>query len=119
MKRLYTILPIFILLLAQLSFGQTELWDKNTQTEINDSKPKVLLYPNPLVGNDFKVKSTEQPTKIVVINAIGQTVFAEENIDYSFDANYDVNLEQPEKGLYLVRVDYSNKKSVVKKLLVK
>ena len=119
MKSLLTILTIVFAFAAFSSKAQDAAWNGKNAIQFIEEKPTVLIFPNPLVGQEFKVKSTEQPSRIVVINAIGQTVFSNEQLVYNFNNNYDVILEQPEKGLYLVRIDYLDRKSVVKKLLVK
>ncbi len=119
MKRLLTILSVLFITSLYTVNAQSNVWSGSSNVALDEGKPQVMLFPNPLYRQDFTVKSSVKPSKIVVINAIGQTVFNNDKIDYSFNNEYEVNLDQPEKGLYLVKVDFPNQKSIVKKLLIK
>lgn len=78
---------------------------------------KVEIYPNPLTEGRLTVKANEQILSIQVLNITGEIVL---NTEYQ-PGTYDVVLElnQAEKGLYLVRVNFDNKVIHTEKIMVK
>ncbi|MBN1251134.1 MAG: T9SS type A sorting domain-containing protein [Bacteroidales bacterium] len=104
-----TIILIFILgFISYSGFGQNL---GNIETH------EALIYPNPLVGERFMVKSNSLVSKVEVVNVIGKLI----NRTVGDNKNQDliVDIGNCEKGLYLVKVTFNDEKSIIKKLLVK
>lgn len=82
-----------------------------------DPELKVEIYPNPLTEGRLTVKANEQILSIQVLNITGEIVL---NTEYQPET-YSVVLElnQAEKGLYLVRVSFDNKVIHTEKIMVK
>ncbi len=78
----------------------------------------VLIYPNPVVNNNFYVKSTEIIKTIEVMNVLGKnikTIHNETGVAY----NIYVELDNVEEGMYMVRVTFTSGKSIIKKIILK
>ncbi len=85
----------------------------------NDVKPHdVLIYPNPMTGEQFTVKSTHEIVRVEVVNVIGKVIKRIENDGFAIK-EVPVIVGKCEKGLYLVKVSFEDDKMVIKKLLVK
>ncbi|OQY05617.1 MAG: hypothetical protein B6I20_00835 [Bacteroidetes bacterium 4572_117] len=88
-------------------------------TDLNNKKPhEVLIYPNPLVGEKFTVKTASNIIKVEVVNVIGKSINRTENDNFALQ-ELPVYIGNCDKGIYLVKVTFDDKKSVIKKLLVK
>lgn len=82
-----------------------------------DPELKVEIYPNPLTEGRLTVKANEQIHSIQVLNITGETIL---NTEYQPGTNSVVlELNQAEKGLYLVRVSFNNKVIHTEKIMVK
>jgi hypothetical protein len=79
---------------------------------------EVLIYPNPLVGEKFIVKSTSNIKKVEVVNVIGKSISRTENKNFTLH-ELPVYIGKCDKGIYLVKVSFYDNKSIIKKLLVK
>ncbi len=78
----------------------------------------VLIYPNPVTNNKFWVKSETVIKSVEVINVLGQnirTVNNETNIAY----NIFVELGNVKEGMYMVKITFSDKKTIIRKIIVK
>ncbi len=102
---------IFICLVAFEGFSQDLSYLENKQD-------KVLVYPNPLNGEKFIVKSEAVISKVEVVNVIGKLISRTENNNFSIK-EVPVFVGRCEKGMYFVKVTFENNKSTIKKLLVK
>ena len=88
-------------------------------TNFDKSKPhEVLIYPNPLVGEKFIVKSDSNIKNIEVVNIIGKSIKRTENKNITLH-ELPIYIGNCNKGIYLVKVTFDDKKSIIKKLLVK
>ncbi|NJO91207.1 MAG: T9SS type A sorting domain-containing protein [Chloroflexia bacterium] len=103
---------LFICLAAFEGFSQDLSLLENKQNE-------ALVYPNPLVrGEKFIVKSEAVISKVEVVNVIGKVINRTENNNFNVK-EIPVFVGRCEKGMYFVKVTFENKKSIIKKLLVK
>lgn len=78
----------------------------------------VLIYPNPVTDNKFYVKSEKVIKSIEVLNVLGQnikTVNNETNVAY----NIFVELGQVKKGMYMVKITFIDRNSIIRKIIVK
>ncbi len=78
----------------------------------------VLIYPNPVTDNKFWVKSESVIRSVEVINVLGQnirTVNNETNVAY----NIYVELGNVKEGMYMVKITFNDKKTIIRKIIVK
>jgi hypothetical protein len=118
-----TIIKIIISLF--IIFNIVTIYSVRAQGLSNDTNPKtyliefdVLIYPNPVTDNKFYVKSNDLIKTVEVLNVLGQrirTVHNETNVPY----NIFVELGNVKKGMYMVRITFADKKSVIRKIIVK
>jgi uncharacterized protein YdeI (BOF family) len=113
MKKLGLIFCIFGLF-AVSSFAQQEVNNGFEKVKQHD----VLIYPNPMMGEQFTVKSSSAISKVEVVNVIGKVIKRVENNDLALK-EIPVLVGKQEKGLYLIKVSFEDDKTVIKKLLVK
>ncbi len=85
-------------------------------SSIQEIKVKTLIYPNPVKNNMLYVKANDKITGIEIMNAIGQTIHKQKNTSINTEIN--VNINNLESGLYLVKINLYNKKPVVRKIIV-
>ena len=84
-------------------------------TKIIDQK--VSISPNPVINNHFEIRSNDNKINSVeIFNIIGQTIFRKSD---ELSNTYLINLNTPEKGIYLVKINFENNNSLVKKIVIK
>ena len=104
----------FIIGLFSLNGTAQEFVDTNF-----GKKPhEAVIYPNPLVGEKFTVKCSENIKKVEVVNVIGKVINRTENENLAL-RELPVYIGKCDKGIYLIKVSFSDNKSIIKKLLVK
>ena len=91
----------------------------NTPSEISitNQTHDALLYPNPVLNNQLKVKSSMNIIKIEIVNLIGQTI--QKAINETLVKQMSIELTRCEKGVYMTKITFEDRKSVIKKILVK
>ena len=78
----------------------------------------ILIYPNPVTDNKFWVKSETVIRSVEVINVLGQnirTINNETNVVY----NIYVELGNVKEGMYMVKITFTDKKTIIRKIIVK
>jgi len=110
MKKSKVIISLFLSLFAFSLFGQDLSYNSNVKD--------ALIYPNPMVGEKFTVKSEGLIVKIEVVNVIGKVINRTENSNIE-ENEIQIFVGKCEKGIYFVKITYEDKKSIVKKLLIK
>jgi hypothetical protein len=114
-----------ILLLLITSLLAAQLFAQETSTEINMKEPigisynareGVIIYPNPVTGDFFKVSGTKI-SSVELMNVIGKSVRILKN--ETENPEIVVKVSDLDKGMYLVKITFVDKKSVIKKLLIK
>jgi hypothetical protein len=94
------------------------VFQKNTLSVENFSVDQILVYPNPVTNNQFKIVLPSYLTGEVgvkVINSIGQTVY-----ETTAESQNTVNINPENKlseGLYLVQITNQGK-SITKKITI-
>lgn len=93
------------------------------QTANNDTslfyinKNDASFYPNPVINNKFVVKATNIIKSVEIFNVIGRTIHKQKN---KLQREYmKIELDNCEKGMYLVKITFQDNKSIIKKILVK
>jgi hypothetical protein len=85
---------------------------------LEKSENETIIYPNPLIGDKFVVKSESGIKKVEIVNVIGKVINRTENEEFELH-ELQVYIGKCEKGMYLVKITFDNNKSMIKKLLVK
>jgi hypothetical protein len=76
----------------------------------------ISIYPVPVRGNSFTVKTDRDISYLRLTNIIGQDIF---RIKYnSPEQLVKVDLENPKRGMYLVTIIFSDGSRVVKKIMI-
>ena len=112
------ILSIFVSLFALTIAQQTKAQSFSVQSYTIMPTHEVVLYPNPVTQDYFKVKSNDIIKQVEVINVIGQSIHKKKNEDQTPET-LRIQLNNCEKGMYLVKITFNDDKSIIKKLLVK
>ncbi len=107
---IYCMLSLFALSAAAQDFVDTDIENKKSH--------EALIYPNPLVGEKFTVKSASNIKKVEVVNVIGKVINRTENDNFA-QRELPIYIGNCDKGIYLVKVSFDDNKSIIKKLLVK
>jgi len=118
-KYIYTSIVVFILVV----FGTSKSFAQNTDLAFtmqfqNSNIHQAVIYPNPVLDFKFKVKSEQIVYKVEVISVIGKTINQYVNKTYSSDDIF-VDLEECEKGMYLIKITFEDDEYIIKKLLIK
>ena len=81
------------------------------------NKNDASFYPNPVINNKFIVKATNIIKSVEIFNVIGRTIHKQKN---KLQREYmKIELDNCEKGMYLVKITFQDNKSIIKKILVK
>jgi len=76
----------------------------------------VLIYPVPVKDNNFTIKADKDISYVRITNIIGQDIF---RVKYSSpEQQIRIMLENPNRGMYLVTIIFSDGTRVVKKIMV-
>ncbi|NPA68334.1 MAG: T9SS type A sorting domain-containing protein [Chlorobi bacterium] len=119
MKHFLTVFIIFVILFllkTPLLSQEVVVYD-NTKT-VSNIISKVIIYPNPVTGSEFYVKSDKLIKKVEVINVLGQKV---KTINNQTDIPYNILVETSNlnKGMYMVQVTFEDGNKVINKIIVK
>ncbi len=80
-------------------------------------KNNCFFYPNPATNGWFMVKGTAIIKSVDIMNSIGQVVISKENPSERGDMKIStINLKE---GMYMVNVNFADKTSITKKILIK
>ncbi len=89
---------------------------ENIRNMTNNNGSEVIIYPNPVLGNDFNIKSEAGIVQVTVLNIVGQSVFKQGFFD---ENNIHIELETTERGLFLVQVETGDGNTSTKRILLK
>ncbi|MCR4560735.1 MAG: T9SS type A sorting domain-containing protein [Bacteroidales bacterium] len=128
MKRIIKYLSAFCAAVLPLcSFGQDRddipgtaaVYDEDFRI-VNQycNRPYAELYPNPLVGNTLKIKSSGIIKSVEIKNIIGQCILAEVN-KYSVSDDIVLKIEKKEPGIYSAKITFEDNIVVIKKLIIR
>jgi hypothetical protein len=92
------------------------IFEKNTLGELQAKSTFVTLFPNPNSGTFYLTigKSVEDYT-VTITNTIGQTIY---NNKFNNNLTKEINLKTAAKGLYFVKIEFSDKSIVNKKIVI-
>lgn len=85
---------------------------------INDNKEEktVAIYPNPVTGNKVVISSSEEIIKVELVNVIGQNLTIN---NFKGQKIVELATDKYRQGVYLVRVEFKDGTSSIKKVLIK
>jgi len=90
------------------------LRQKNISSET--ANVNISIYPVPVRGNSFTVKTDRDISYLRLTNIIGQDIFRTKY--NSPEQLIKVDLENPKRGMYLVTIIFSDGSRVVKKIMI-
>ncbi len=80
------------------------------------SNVNINIYPVPVRENRFTIKSDKEISAVKITNIIGQDIF---RAKYSNPLTLiNIVLDNPQRGMYLVTVIFSDNSRVVKKIMI-
>lgn len=97
-------------------------WHECECNETSISNPALpaqnaYFFPNPVTNNTFMIKATAIIRDIEIVNILGQTMHRQTNPARRGDMF--VRLEKEYNGIYLVKINFENDQSIIKKILIK
>jgi hypothetical protein len=80
-------------------------------------EPEVVVFPHPISGQKFNVRSNKVFTRVEILNSLGQIISSSENLSPRGDIS--MNMDSDQAGLYFLRVYYPDNQIVIKKIIVR
>jgi hypothetical protein len=78
---------------------------------------KVEIYPNPVTEGRLTINTTNNIQSVQILNITGKIVFNQEYQPNTSSVN--IELDKMEKGIYLVRINFSTKENHTEKIMIK
>ncbi len=95
------------------NFSANEL-RRHALSEASDAN--INIYPVPVRENRFTIKSNKEISNVKITNIIGQDIFrAKYNNPLTL---INVVLDNPQRGMYLVTIIFSDNSRIVKKIMI-
>jgi hypothetical protein len=85
--------------------------------QANQPEREIEIFPNPVTEGRLTISSNDEIFSIKIMNITGKTVFSEEY--ESGMKSMVVELDKLEKGIYLVRLGFSDETTYTGKIMVK
>jgi len=86
-------------------------------TITDEPEREIEIYPNPVTEGRLTITSSEYILSVQILNITGKIVY---NQDYEPNTSTVViELDKPEKGIYLVRIGFAGKVTHTEKIMVK
>ncbi len=82
------------------------------QSELN-----VSIYPNPFTGNYLTIEANRNFQSIEILDIVGKVIYFEEF--ESLITKASVNLNNIDRGMYIVRLKFDDKTFYTEKIIVK
>ncbi len=101
------------------ALSTTDIFYDNNDTIVYASymNPEdISIYPNPVVSNIVTVTSDIEFDEIEILNIVGRSVFQKRFMPATIKAT--LNLQQLNKGIYLIRVNFNNNSLITEKIMV-
>lgn len=113
------LLIIFLLFLSVLLRSQKEsaTYTPSQGSSVREtSNYTINIFPVPVKNNNFTIKTNKDISFVKVTNIIGQDIF---RIKYNNPQQIiKVSLDNPERGMYLVTIIFSDGTRIVKKIMI-
>lgn len=117
-KILYIIILICISVANTSAYGVLDNNPAGVNQQISKPTYNVIIYPNPVIDGKFFVSSHQNIYSIEVMNVIGQRII-KRDFDGFDSKQLKIELNNCEKGLYLVKISFGHDNAIIKKILVK
>lgn len=98
-----------------IAFGVNSFATGETFVE-DEPKKEFKVYPNPVEGDYFIIDTKESIVEVKVLNLLGQQVYQQSYINAQ---TVRIELENNEKGLYLVQIKTNDNRVTTKRILFK
>lgn len=117
MKKILLILFLFSSTYILQAQKDTISYASNTRYSSRESSnSSLIIYPIPVRNNSFTIKTDKDISFVKITNIIGQDIF---RIKYSTPQQLiKINLENPQRGMYLVTILFSDGARIVKKIMI-
>jgi hypothetical protein len=107
---------ISFVLLFSIGLSAITLAASNIFEVVKDSGTEIVVFPNPVLGNEFNIKANQDIVEVVVVNVLGQKIFTQ---DYINQKRVNIELIARERGLFLVQIKIADDNVVTKRILFK
>lgn len=117
MKRILLVLYLFLFSLILQAQKDSSTYG-SAPRYIAKETPNISLtiYPVPVRNNSFSIRTDRDISFVKVTNIIGQDIY---RIKYSNpQQSVKINLENPQRGMYLVTVLFTDGARVAKKIMI-
>ncbi len=124
MKRTLLLLSIVIvfsslLIKSNASLTEGNIYDNNTISGFvnNDNTDKVTIFPNPVIEDELTISAENSIVMIEILDIVGSSVYIQK---YETGTKKVVlNIEELNKGLYIIKVKLSSKITYTEKVMIK
>lgn len=121
MKKILLFLLFFILTVsvnAQQAMRDSATSASGAQRQIRSESSgiKLTIFPVPVRSNYFTIRSDRDIAFVKITNIIGQEIFR--NRYNTPQSSVRIELDSPERGMYLVTIMFSDGLRIVKKIMV-
>ena len=82
----------------------------------DSNKPDISIYPNPLLDGNLNIKSSEPVKEIEILSIVGKVVYNEKIEDKN---RITLDLDNLDKGLYIVKVKLDKEQTITEKLMIR
>lgn len=113
---MFKLSKISVILFLLLSLSAVALAAGNIYEAVNDNGEEVLVYPNPVLGSEFNIKADAEINEVSVVNVLGQKVYSQKNIQSN---RVNIELDNSDRGIYIVQVKISGGAVITKRILFK
>lgn len=100
--------------------GGLKLLDLNISTltssfiDIDNNEETTLIFPNPNNGDNINIKSKSLITKIIITDALGKSLYSENEIHKS---EHTLHLKFGETGVFIISI-YTTKGQITRKIII-
>lgn len=105
----------FIILLS-LGLSAITLAASNIYDVVNENEKEIVLYPNPVLGNEFSISSNQEISQVTVLNVLGQEVYKQTFVQIK---KTKIELDAGNRGVYLVQIQTLDGATTIKRILFK
>ncbi len=86
---------------------------------VENSIPKITLYPNPTASGNFTIESNQTISKIIVSDVLGkQVAVIRKQEGLAREPKYTYHIEELKSGSYFINVIFDTNKQTTQKLMV-
>jgi Secretion system C-terminal sorting domain len=86
---------------------------------LENSSPKIALYPNPSASGNFTVESNQTIKKIIVTDVFGKLIrVVGKQKEMQRLPKYEYSINDLKSGVYMVKIVFDNEKMAIQKLMV-